>query len=196
MVAASVFVTLRLPIRLLSFDTALDDGAWISALLADARTSDCPRPSYHRPALAPVGLTVSRAVAASVDVAPYGMEGARDARASISAEWPQRVLDQYFDDMGNGDVAGILVNEATWTITDAGAVVRGMVAVRDHVTALHGHMVDRQTRGLAVADGGAHVTGDYLAGPDASARTASRVAYHAEGNRSPTEAMAPGRRSL
>jgi hypothetical protein len=71
----------------------------------------------------------------------------------MSVEGTRRVLDGYFQEMDGGDIARIFVDDVTWTTTDTATVVRGGSAVRDHITALHGLMVDTQTRELAVADG-------------------------------------------
>jgi hypothetical protein len=99
----------------------------------------------------------------------------------MTVELTQRVMDRYFAEMENGDIADVLADDVTWTTTDTAAVVRGRLAVRDHITALHRLMADTQTREIAVANGTAYLEGDCLAAPDATARTAFCLVYDVYG---------------
>ena len=56
----------------------------------------------------------------------------------MTVELTQRVMDRYFAEMENGDIADVLADDVTWTTTETAAVVRGRLAVRDHITACIG----------------------------------------------------------
>jgi ketosteroid isomerase-like protein len=95
----------------------------------------------------------------------------------MSVKATQGVLNRYFEEMETGDIARLLADDVTWTITDTGTVVRGQLAVRDHITALHQLMLDTHTSELVVADGTAYLEGDCLTAPDAPSRTAFCLVY-------------------
>jgi hypothetical protein len=101
----------------------------------------------------------------------------------MTVELTQRVMDRCFEEMENGDIADVLADDVTWTTTETAAVVRGRLAVRDHITALHRLMADTQTREITVTDGTAYLEGDCLAAPDATARTAFCLVYDVNGER-------------
>lgn len=90
----------------------------------------------------------------------------------MSVELTQHVLDCYFEEMESGDIARLFGDDVTWTSTDTGAVVRGRLAVREHITALHRRMLDTHTCELVVADGTAYLEGDCLAAPESPFRIA------------------------
>ena len=100
----------------------------------------------------------------------------------MTVESTQRLMDRYFAEMENGDIADAFADDVTWTTIETGAVVRGRSAVRDHVNALHRLMADTQSRELAVTDGTAYLEGDCLAAPDAAARTAFCLVYDVNGD--------------
>jgi ketosteroid isomerase-like protein len=95
----------------------------------------------------------------------------------MSVESTQRVLDRYFAEMDNGDIARLFADDVTWTAADTGSVVHGPVAVREHITALHRVMLDTQTRELAVAADTACLEGDCLTSPEALHRTPFCLVY-------------------
>jgi ketosteroid isomerase-like protein len=99
----------------------------------------------------------------------------------MTVELTQRVMDRYFAEMENGDMADAFANDVTWTTIETGVVVRGRLAVRDHINALHRLMADTQTREVAVTDGTAYLEGDCLAAPDVTARTAFCLVYDVYG---------------
>jgi ketosteroid isomerase-like protein len=99
----------------------------------------------------------------------------------MTVELTQRVMDSYFAEMENGDIADAFADDVTWTTIEAAAVVRGRLSVRDHINALHRLMADTQARELAVTDGTAYLEGDCLAAPDAPARTAFCLVYDVNG---------------
>ncbi len=101
----------------------------------------------------------------------------------MTVELTQRVMDRYFEEMENRDIADVLADDVTWTTTETAAVVQGRLAVRDHITALHRLMADTQTREITVTDGTAYLEGDCLAAPDATARTAFCLVYDVNGER-------------
>jgi hypothetical protein len=100
----------------------------------------------------------------------------------MTVEFTQQVMDHYFAQMQDGDIADSFADDVTWTIIEEGVVVRGRFAVRDHINDLHGLMADTQTRALAVTDGTAYLEGDCLAAPDATARTAFCLVYDVNGD--------------
>jgi ketosteroid isomerase-like protein len=100
----------------------------------------------------------------------------------MAVEFTQQVMDHYFAQMQDGDIADAFAEEVTWTIIEEGTVVRGRFTVRDHINALHGLMADTQTRAIAVTDGTAYLEGDCLAAPDATARTAFCLVYDVNGD--------------
>jgi ketosteroid isomerase-like protein len=100
----------------------------------------------------------------------------------MTVEFTQQVVDHYFAQMQDGDIADSFADDVTWTIIEEGVVVRGRFAVRDHINDLHGLMADTQTRALAVTDGTAYLEGDCLAAPDATARTAFCLVYDVNGD--------------
>jgi ketosteroid isomerase-like protein len=99
----------------------------------------------------------------------------------MTVELTQCVMDRYFAEMEKGDIADVFADDVTWTTIEAGAVVRGRLAVRDHVNALHRLMADTQTREIAVANGTAYLEGDCLAAPDATVRAAFCLVYDVYG---------------
>jgi hypothetical protein len=100
----------------------------------------------------------------------------------MTVEFTQQVMDHYFAQMQDGDIADAFAEAVTWTIIEEGTVVRGRFAVRDHINALHGLMADTQTRAIAVTDGTAYLEGDCLPAPDATARTAFCLVYDVNGD--------------
>jgi ketosteroid isomerase-like protein len=99
----------------------------------------------------------------------------------MTVESTQEVMDRYFAEMEDGDIADVFADDVTWTIFENRAVVRGRSAVRDHINALHRLMTDTQTRETAVTDGSAYLEGDCLAAPDATARAAFCLVYDVHG---------------
>jgi hypothetical protein len=93
----------------------------------------------------------------------------------MSVELTQQVIDHYFKVMAaHGDFSRFYSDEVTWTMVDAGVEIRGALAVRDYVVALHGRMPDMHTRRLVVSDGAAYLEGDCL---NAQNEDAPRIAY-------------------
>jgi hypothetical protein len=95
----------------------------------------------------------------------------------MSLEGTTRTMTRYFAEMDGGDIASVMAADVTWTTMVTGDVVRGRLAVRDHINALHRTMTDTQTKELAVVDGTAYLEGDFFATPDAPTRTAFCLAY-------------------
>jgi ketosteroid isomerase-like protein len=99
----------------------------------------------------------------------------------MSFEQTQHVLDRYFEEMESGDIARVFGDDVTWTSINTGAVVRGRLAVRDHITALHRQMLDTKTSELVVADSTAYLEGDCLTAPESPSRTAFCLVYDVKG---------------
>jgi hypothetical protein len=64
--------------------------------------------------------------------------------------------------MESGDTPRLFVDDVTWTTTDAAAVARGPLAVREHISALHPLMLGTHTQELATADLTAYLESDCL----------------------------------
>jgi hypothetical protein len=93
----------------------------------------------------------------------------------MSVDQTQQVIDRYFDVMGaQGDFSQFYVDDVSWTTVDADSEIRGAVAVRDYIIALHAQMSDTHTRSIVVSDGAAYLEGDC---PDADKGKPHRIAY-------------------
>jgi SnoaL-like domain len=87
----------------------------------------------------------------------------------------KEVMDRYFERMGAGeDFSDCYTSDVTWKTFDDGSQVQGPGPVREFLVALHGNMVDAQTRKLIFADSTAYLEGDCA---DPRTGGINRVAY-------------------
>jgi hypothetical protein len=93
----------------------------------------------------------------------------------MSVDQTQRVIDRYFDLMvAGGDFSQSYADDVSWTMVDADIEIRGAVAVRDYIIALHAQMAETHTRKIVVSDGAAYLEGDC---PDPDKGEPHRIAY-------------------
>lgn len=84
----------------------------------------------------------------------------------MSAEQTQKLLDRYFNAMGNDrDFSEFYTEDVTWVMVDSGQEARGPTAVRDYILELHSKMFDHQQRDLDVSDGHAYLEGSAVDEP-------------------------------
>ena len=93
----------------------------------------------------------------------------------MSVDQTQQVVDRYFDVMvAGGDFSQSYADDVSWTMVDADIEIRGAVAVRDYIIALHAQMAETHTRKIVVSDGAAYLEGDC---PDPDKGEPHRIAY-------------------
>ena len=93
----------------------------------------------------------------------------------MSVDQTQQVIDRYFEVMvAGGDFSRSYADEVSCIMLDADIEIRGPVAVRDYMIALHAQMSPMHTRSIVVSDGAAYLEGDC---PDPDRGESHRIAY-------------------
>jgi hypothetical protein len=93
----------------------------------------------------------------------------------MSVDQTQQVIDHYFEVMvAGGDFSQSYADEISCIMLDANVEIRGPIAVRDYMIALHAQMSETHTRSIVVSDGAAYLEGDC---PDPEKGEPHRIAY-------------------